>query len=126
MAASPMIKKSYTTGVRCFNRYGFAVASISCDGAAENRRLAKLLCTVAAREMISAELLYAAAWAAVRATQRSGSGLAAVEAEIEEAKAIAAALGDVLIGWRWRGRVIVVVADMPHVVKKVSGRGVGA
>ena len=71
-----------------FNRYGFAVSSISCDGAAENRRLAKLLCTVAARELISADLLKDAAWAAVRAagaTQRSGSELETAEAEVEEA-----------------------------------------
>jgi hypothetical protein len=91
-------------------------------------RLAKLLCTVAARELISADLLKDAAWAAVRAagaTQRSGSELETAEAEVEEAKAIAAALGDVLIGWRVGGRVIIVVADMPHVLKKVSERGVG-
>ena len=54
--------------------------------------------------------------------KRAGTVLEQFEEDLDEIKAVAAALGAVKIGWRLRGRVIVLVADMPHAVKKVRQR----
>ena len=80
---------------------------------------------MAAKDLISADQLLSAAWAAVRAADvaRAGSEDEQTQAETAEANVIAAALGEVMIGWRQgRGypcKVIVFVADMPHAIKKV-------
>ena len=107
------------------DRYGFAVSSISCDGAAENRTLADNLCDVAAQDMIPFEWLERAAQAAVTAAvvKQEGSETEQAMAEAEAAAAVAAALGAVKVGWTqkpgYEPRVIVFMCDMPHVVKKV-------
>ena len=104
---------------------GFTVVSLSCDGASENRRVAKSLCDVSAKELIDPDLLRAAAEGVVREARKALPQTEETTKEtLEEIAKLAAAFGDILIGWRHRcgleERVIIWVPDMPHVLKKVA------
>ncbi len=118
--------------VRELRTVGFIVNSLSCDGASENRRLARELCDVAARDLIDPHLLFEAAEAAVRAArarlpfvryETEEAWAIAEDQLLSEATVIAVALGDVKIGWTQTSTpdqdVIVFIRDAPHCLKKL-------
>ena len=118
--------------VRELRVVGLHVTSVSCDGASENRSLARELCNVAAKDLIPYERLLAAAEAAVRAArarlppivyESDADGAIAEDQLLLEAAAIAAALGDVMIGWRVEDsptkEIIIFIKDAPHALKKL-------
>jgi len=109
------------------------VASISFDGASENRSFVEKFCNVAAKRLIDPELLREAAVNIVL----EASGLAADDfpwlapsdlldpPALVEVREIERVLGDLNIGWNTNEKatsgnhIVVVVPDTPHVMKKV-------
>ena len=72
-ATTEFLAKLLRQLVRELRVVGFRVTSVSCDGAAENRRLARELCDVPAKDLIQPHLLFEAAEAAVRAARARSS-----------------------------------------------------